>query len=447
MKVTVIGVGYVGLVSGTCFSEFGFDVTCVDKDASKIEKLEQGIIPIYEPGLDALVAQNKEKKRLHFTTDLKASVEKADVVFIAVGTPSRRGDGHADLSYVFAAAEEIAQVLQGYTVIVTKSTVPVGTGRKVKELIQKANPKAEFDVVSNPEFLREGSAIEDFMRPDRVVIGSGSERATEKMRQLYRPLSLLETPLVVTTLESSELIKYASNAFLATKITFINEMADLCEKCGADVQAVSKGMGLDRRIGSKFLHAGPGYGGSCFPKDTLALVHTAQDFDCEVSLVEAVVASNTSRKQAMAQKVIQAYGGSIQGKRLGVLGVTFKPNTDDMREAPSLDIIPALQQAGADIRVFDPQGEKEGRDLLPQVSWFKNPYAALDGCAAAIILTEWNEFRALDLTKVKTLLESPLIIDLRNIYAPKEMVDAGFNYYSVGRPPLHSPSSTKLKVA
>ncbi len=447
MKVSVIGTGYVGLVSGTCFSEFGFNVTCVDKDASKIEKLLQGVIPIYEPGLDLLVAQNTQKDRLHFTTDLKQSVAAADVVFIAVGTPSRRGDGHADLSYVFAAAEEIAEALDGYTVIVTKSTVPVGTGRKVREIIKKANPKADFDMVSNPEFLREGSAIEDFMRPDRVVIGSEFDRATERMRQLYRPLSLLETPLVVTTLETSELIKYASNAFLATKIAFINEVADLCEKCGADVQAVSKGMGLDRRIGSKFLHAGPGYGGSCFPKDTLALVHTAEDYGSRVSLVEAVVAGNTKRKQTMAEKVIQACNGSVQGKRLGVLGVTFKPNTDDMREAPSLDIIPALQKAGAEIHIFDPQGEKEGRDLLPDVSWFKDPYSALDGCAAAVILTEWNEFRALDLTKVKSLLETPLVVDLRNIYVPKEMEEAGFTYHSVGRPSLHPKPSAKLKVA
>jgi UDPglucose 6-dehydrogenase len=433
MQVAVIGTGYVGLVSGVCFAEFGLNVTCVDKDEAKISALNNGKIPIYEPGLEDLVAKNKSDQRLHFTTDLKSTVAKADVVFIAVGTPTRRGGGHADLTYVFEAAEEIGKALNGYTVIVTKSTVPVGTGRKVFEIISKVNPKAEFDVVSNPEFLREGSAIEDFMRPDRVVIGTESERAGEAMKALYRPLFLIETPIVITTLETAELIKYASNAFLATKIAFINEIADLCEKTNADVQAVSKGMGLDKRIGSKFLHAGPGYGGSCFPKDTLALVKTAQDVGSPLSIVQSVVESNDERKKKMAAKVLHACGGSLSGKTLAILGITFKPNTDDMREAASLDIVPALQKLGAKVRIYDPKGMEEAKSLFSNVEWMSGPYEAMEKADAVVIITEWNEFRALDLEKAKGLLKTPLMIDLRNIYRSQEMEKAGFDYVSIGR--------------
>lgn len=449
MRVAVIGSGYVGLVSGTCFAEFGFDVICVDKDQSKIERLNQGIIPIYEPGLEQLVAKNTHANRLHFTTDLGPSVRNADVVFIAVGTPTRRGGGHADLSYVYAAAEEIAESLSGYTVVVTKSTVPVGTGRQVHDIISSKNPKAQFDVVSNPEFLREGSAIEDFMRPDRVVIGCENEKAEEVMRQLYRPLYLLETPMIITNLETAELIKYAANAFLATKIAFINEVADLCEKVGADVQSVAKGMGLDKRIGGKFLHAGPGYGGSCFPKDTLALAQTAEDIGTPLTIVNTVVKSNESRKQGMAGRIIQACGGSVQGKRLAILGVTFKPNTDDMRESPSLDIIPVLQQQGAEIHIYDPQGEKEGKAMLGSVHWHPTPYEGMQGADALIIITEWNEFRALDLERVRRCLKYPNIIDLRNIYPLSEMLKYGFNYTSIGRKDVMQPSlaARSCKVA
>ncbi|ARN85436.1 UDP-glucose dehydrogenase family protein [Candidatus Nucleicultrix amoebiphila] len=437
MRISVIGTGYVGLVSGTCFAEFGVHVTCVDKDQTKIEALKRGIIPIYEPGLEQLVTDNVKAGRLEFSTDLKASVKEADIVFIAVGTPTRRGGGHADLSYVFAAAEEIGQSLEGYTIIATKSTVPVGTGRKVEEILKKTNPKAEFDVVSNPEFLREGSAIEDFMRPDRVVIGCSSARAEELMRQLYRPLYLIETPLVMTSLETAELTKYASNAFLATKIAFINEIADLCEKTGADVQAVAKGMGLDKRIGGKFLHAGPGYGGSCFPKDTLALAQTANDYGSPLIIVDTVVSSNDKRKKQMVNKIIAACGGTVQGKSIAVLGVTFKPNTDDMRESPSLDIIPGLQKQGAEVRAYDPKGMEEAKELLPNVMWFEDPYAPMKKAEAVVILTEWNEFRALDLDRMKNELKTPMVIDLRNIYKADEMAQAGLDYVSIGRTPVY----------
>jgi UDPglucose 6-dehydrogenase len=433
MRVTMIGTGYVGLVSGACFADFGHDVVCVDKDQAKIAKLETGEIPIFEPGLEALVAENVKAGRLSFSLDLAASTPKADAVFIAVGTPSRRGDGFADLSYVHKAAEEIAEVMEGYTVIVTKSTVPVGTGSEVEAIIRRIRPDADFSVVSNPEFLREGAAIMDFKRPDRIVVGAEDERAKKVMRELYRPLYLNETPIVFTNRATSELIKYAANAFLATKITFINEMADICEKVGANVQEVAKGIGLDGRIGSKFLHAGPGYGGSCFPKDTLALVRTAQVYEAPTRIVEAVVAINDARKKKMAARVIEACGGSLAGKTIAVLGLTFKPNTDDMRDAPSLDIVPALQAAGAKVRAFDPAGMHEAQGLLKDVDYKDGPYAALDGADAVVIITEWDEFRALDMDRVKSLLKSPIMIDLRNIYRPEEMKEAGFAYHSIGR--------------
>ena len=434
MRIAMIGTGYVGLVSGACFSEFGVHVTCVDKDAGKIERLKRGEIPIYEPGLDDLVARNVAAGRLSFTLDLKEAMTGADAVFIAVGTPTRRGDGHADLSYVYAAAEEIAAHLDHYAVVVNKSTVPVGTGREVEAIIRRANPNADFDVASNPEFLREGSAIGDFMRPDRVVIGASSERAADVMRRLYRPLYLIETPIVLTSLETAELTKYAANTFLATKITFINEIADLCEKVGANVHDVARGIGLDGRIGKKFLHPGPGYGGSCFPKDTLALVRTAQQAGSPLRIVETVVEINDARKKRMAERIVAACDGSLAGKTVGVLGVTFKPNTDDMRDAPSLDIIPALQAAGATVRAFDPAGMHEAERLLPGVEWAKDAYGALEGADCVAILTEWNEFRALDLKRVKTLLKRPVMVDLRNIYNPDDMAAAGFAYSSIGRP-------------
>ena len=433
MHVAVIGTGYVGLVSGACFSEFGVSVVCVDKDADKIARLQRGEMPIYEPGLDQLVESNVRAGRLSFSTDANAAIAGADAIFIAVGTPSRRGDGHADLSYVFGAAEEIAAALNGYAVIVTKSTVPVGTGRKVEAILRKARPGGGFDVVSNPEFLREGAAIEDFMRPDRVVIGADSERAREVMRALYRPLFLIETPMLFTSLETAELTKYAANSFLATKITFINEIADLCERLGADVQDVAKGIGLDGRIGRKFLHAGPGYGGSCFPKDCLALVRTAQEAKSPLSIVETVVRVNDDRKVHMAEKVIQACGGSVAGKTLAVLGLTFKPNTDDMRDSPSLAILPALQRAGAHIRAFDPEGLAEAKKLMPDLTYCRNSYETMEGADALVLITEWNEFRALDLERVKNLLKTPTVIDLRNIYKPADMAAAGFFYSSVGR--------------
>ncbi len=433
MRIAMIGTGYVGLVSGACFSEFGVTVTCVDKDVSKIERLNRGEIPIYEPGLDKLVENSAKAGRLFFTTDLKAAVAEADAVFIAVGTPSRRGDGHADLSYVYAAAKEIAEALSGYTVVVTKSTVPVGTGREVERIIRETRPDAEFDIVSNPEFLREGSAISDFMRPDRVVIGARTEQAREVMRNLYRPLYLIETPIVFTSVETSELIKYAANTFLAAKITFINEVADLCEKLGADVHDVAKGIGLDGRIGKKFLHPGPGYGGSCFPKDTLALVRTAQEAGAPLRIIETVVDINNKRKRAMADKIIAACGGSVKDKTLAILGVTFKPNTDDMRDSPSLDILPALQEAGASLRAFDPAGMHEAEKMLPGILWCETAYETMGGADALIIITEWNEFRALDLKRVKGLLKSPVLIDLRNVYEPDMMAKAGFDYSCVGR--------------
>jgi len=434
MRISMIGTGYVGLVSGTCFSEFGVDVICVDKDAGKIDRLNRGEIPIFEPGLDALVASNAAAGRLSFTTDLAPAVAQSDAVFIAVGTPSRRGDGHADLSYVYAAAREIARAMTGYTVVVTKSTVPVGTGREVARIIREERPDADFDVVSNPEFLREGSAINDFMRPDRVVIGTDSERAQDVMRQLYRVLYLIETPILFTALETSELIKYAANTFLATKITFINEIADLCEKVGANVHDVARGIGLDNRIGKKFLHAGPGYGGSCFPKDTLALVRTAQEAGAPLRIVETVVDINTQRKRAMADKIVAACGGDVTGKTIAILGLTFKPNTDDMRDSPSLEIVPALVAAGAKVRAFDPEGMAEARVLLPDISYGEDAYDTMEGADALVILTEWNEFRALNLERVKAALAAPVLVDLRNVYNPSDMVAAGFAYTSVGRP-------------
>ena len=433
MRVAMIGTGYVGLVSGACFADFGHDVTCVDKDASKVKTLKAGGIPIYEPGLDLLVDRNVREGRLSFTDDITDAVAKADAVFIAVGTPSRRGDGFADLSYVYAAAKEIASVMDGYTVVVTKSTVPVGTGDEVEKIIRETNPDADFAVVSNPEFLREGAAIDDFKRPDRVVVGTDDERAQAVMHELYRPLFLHETPIVFTSRRTSELIKYSANAFLAMKITFINEMADLCEAVGANVQEVARGVGLDDRIGSKFLHAGPGYGGSCFPKDTLALSRTAQDAGAPLRLIETVVDVNDTRKRAMAQKIIKACGGDVAGKTLAVLGLTFKPNTDDMREAPSLEIIPALQSAGAKIRAFDPAGAIEAEELLTDVEYVSGPYFCAEGADALVIITEWNEFRALDLSRLKSMMKTPTIIDLRNIYSPDEMRAAGFSYTSVGR--------------
>ena len=433
MKIAMIGTGYVGLVSGACFAEFGPDVTCVDVDAAKIARLLNGEIPIYEPGLHDLVAKGIQSGRLSFTTDLAHAVSEADAVFIAVGTPSRRGDGHADLRYVEAAAIEVAKSLKGYTVVVTKSTVPVGTGRRVAELIRGANPTAEFDVASNPEFLREGSAIGDFMRPDRVVIGAETDRARAVMQALYRPLYLMETPVVMTTLETAELTKYAANAFLATKITFINEMADLCEKVGANVQDVSKGIGLDNRIGKKFLHAGPGYGGSCFPKDTLALTKTANDHGSPVRIVDTVVEVNDARKKAMAMRVINAMGGSVKGKTIGVLGLAFKPNTDDMRDAPSLDIIPALQAAGARVKAYDPESMHEASKMLTEVDFCDGPYHAIDGADAMVLITEWDQFRAMDFERVKKLLKTPTVVDLRNVYDPEAVSKRGFRYFSIGR--------------
>jgi UDPglucose 6-dehydrogenase len=432
MRIAMIGAGYVGLVSGACLSEFGHDVVCVDKDADKVKSLRQGKIPIFEPGLDEVVAANVKAGRLTFDSDLRNAVAGAGAVFIAVGTPSRRGDGHADLSYVFAAAEEIAAALTGFAVVVTKSTVPVGTSRQVEAIIRKMRPNADFDMASNPEFLREGSAIGDFRRPDRVVVGCDTEKAREVMREVYRPLYLGETPILFTSRETSELIKYAANAFLATKITFINEIANLCEKVGADVQDVARGMGLDGRIGSKFLHTGPGFGGSCFPKDALALVQTAREFGAPNRIVEAVIAVNDERKLMMARKIETAFGG-VKGKTIAVLGLTFKPNTDDMRDAASLVIVPELQKAGAIIRAYDPEGADEARKYL-NIEMCKDAYDAIAGADGVVILTEWNEFRALDMAKLKAGLKTPLMVDLRNIYRTAQMVQAGFRYISLGRP-------------
>ena len=434
MRISVVGTGYVGLVSGACFAEFGWNVTCIDKSEDRIESLKQGIIPIYEPGLDDLVKRNVKAGRLSFSLDYAPAVEDSDAVFIAVGTPSRRGDGHADLTYVYAAAEEIAAHLSGYTVVVDKSTVPVGTARKVADIIHKANPKADFDVASNPEFLREGSAINDFMRPDRVVIGVESQRAQAVLKELYRPLYLLETPMVITTLETAELIKYASNAFLATKISFINEISALCEKTGADIKAISKGMGLDKRIGSKFLHAGPGYGGSCFPKDISALIRIFHDNDLEPHILEAVTEVNHNQKMRQAYRVINFLGHDLTQKTIAVLGLTFKPETDDMRESPSLVIIPELIKAGAHIRACDPQGVKEAKKLLPEsVEYLDSPYDAAKDADAVVILTEWNQFRGLDLAQLKSKMKGTLFADLRNIYNRETVEQAGFAYMAVGR--------------
>ena len=433
MNIAMIGAGYVGLVSGACFSEFGHHVVCIDQDQGKIQRLRRNEIPIYEPGLDSLVARNAAAGRLRFDGDLAAAVGAADLVFIAVGTPSRRGDGHADLSFVREAARQIAQAMRGYTVVVTKSTVPVGTGREVAGIIKATNPQAEFDVVSNPEFLREGSAIDDFMRPNRVVIGAESERAKEVMRQLYRPLYLIETPILFTGLETAELIKYAANGFLAMKISFINQIADLCEKVGADVHDVARGIGLDGRIGQKFLHPGPGYGGSCFPKDTRALVEIARQAGAPLSLIEATADFNEARKLQMVERVKAALGGSLAGKTVALLGLTFKPNTDDMREAPSLAIAPALLAAGAKVRAHDPEGMTEARKLMPDLAYCDDPYAAMAGADAVVLLTEWNSYRALDFARMKVALKQPVMIDLRNVYRPAEMRAAGFKYSSIGR--------------
>jgi len=433
MRVAMIGTGYVGLVSGACFADFGHVVTCIDKDASKIARLNAGQIPIFEPGLEQLVAANVREGRLSFATDASEAVRTADAVFIAVGTPSRRGDGYADLSYVHAAAEEVAGMVEGFTVVVTKSTVPVGTGDEIEAIIARTRPDADVAVVSNPEFLREGAAIADFKRPDRVVVGTDDERAKAVMRELYRPLYLNETPILFTARRTSELIKYAANAFLAMKITFINEMADLCEAVGADVQQVSRGIGLDGRIGSKFLHAGPGYGGSCFPKDTLALVRTAADAGSPVRLIETTVAVNDARKAAMADKIASALGGEVAGKTIGLLGLTFKPNTDDMRDAPSLAIVPALQAMGASVQAFDPEGH-EAEVLLKGVDFKANAYEVADQADAVVLITEWDQFRALDLDRLKAGMRQPVLVDLRNVYNPVEMKARGFSYFSVGRP-------------
>ena len=433
MRVAMIGSGYVGLVSGTCFADFGHDVVCVDLDQGKIDRLGQGIMPIYEPGLADLVTSNAKAGRLTFTTALEEAVADADAVFIAVGTPSRRGDGHADLSYVYAAARQIAAAIRRYTVIVTKSTVPVGTGDEVERIVREARPDAEFAVVSNPEFLREGAAIADFKRPDRIVVGTADDRAREVMTELYRPLYLNQSPILFTARRTAELIKYAANAFLATKITFINEIADLCEAVGANVQDVSRGIGLDNRIGTKFLHAGPGYGGSCFPKDTLALIKTAQDFGAPIRIVEAVAAVNDQRKRAMAKKVIAAAGGSVRGKTIGVLGLTFKPNTDDMRDSPAIAVIQALQDGGATVRAYDPEGQEQARLVLSNVEYADNPYAAVTGADVMVLITEWDAFRALDLERLKTLMNRPVVVDLRNVYRPEEMERHGIAYTSIGR--------------
>ena len=433
MRIAMIGTGYVGLVSGACFSDFGHDVICVDKDAAKIAALHAGVMPIYEPGLDKLVERNVREGRLSFTTDVAAGVADADAVFIAVGTPSRRGDGHADLSYVFGAAEEIARALCKPAVVVTKSTVPVGTGDEVERIIRETAPEAQAWVVSNPEFLREGAAIEDFKRPDRIVVGTDDAQAAEIMREVYRPLYLNKAPLMITGRRTAELIKYAANAFLATKITFINEIADLCELVGADVQDVSRGIGLDNRIGSKFLHAGPGYGGSCFPKDTLALLKTAEDHEAPLRIVESVVKVNDARKRAMGRKVIQALGGDARGKTVALLGLTFKPNTDDMRDAPSLAIVQALQDAGAKVRGYDPEGIEQARPLMPKVEFCEDPYRCAEGADAVVLVTEWDVLRALDLRRLKSAMAQPILVDLRNVYPPEDAAEAGLSWHGIGK--------------
>jgi UDPglucose 6-dehydrogenase len=433
MRVAMIGAGYVGLVSGACFADFGHEVTCVDKDTGKIAALERGEVPIYEPGLNDLVAVNTRAGRLKFSTDLPGAVAAADAVFIAVGTPSRRGDGHADLTYVFDAAREIAGALDGFTVVITKSTVPVGTGDEVERIIREARPDAQCAVVSNPEFLREGAAIQDFKRPDRIVVGSADTRAREAMTELYRPLYLNRSPILFTDRRTAELIKYAANAFLATKITFINEIADLAEKVGADVQEIARGIGLDNRIGSKFLHAGPGFGGSCFPKDTLALLKTGQDHGSPMRIVEAVVAVNDARKRAMARKVAAALGGKLRGKTVAVLGLTFKPNTDDMRDSPSIPLVTALQDMGAKVRAFDPVGMEQAKAFIGNVTFCDDAYSCADGASALVIVTEWEQFRALDFERLKAVMTRPVLVDLRNIYRPEEVARHGFIYESVGR--------------
>jgi UDPglucose 6-dehydrogenase len=433
MRIAMIGTGYVGLVSGACFADFGHHVTCVDKDAGKIEALRKGAIPIYEPDLDRLVEDNVRGGRLDFATDVAGPVAAADAVFIAVGTPSRRGDGHADLTYVYAAAREIAAALDGFTVVVTKSTVPVGTGDEVERIIRETRPDADIAVVSNPEFLREGAAIRDFKHPDRIVVGLTDERAKQVMAEVYRPLYLNQAPILYTDRRTAELTKYAANAFLATKITFINEIADLCEKVGADVQEVARGIGLDNRIGGKFLHAGPGFGGSCFPKDTLALIKTGQDFAAPLRIVETVAAVNDQRKRAMARKVSGALGGNLRGKLIAVLGLTFKPNTDDLREAPSIPLITALQDMGANVRAYDPAGMTHAGGEFPNVVFAEGPYACADGADALVIVTEWEQFRALDLDRIKSVMRQPVLVDLRNVYRPAEMAELGFIYDSVGR--------------
>jgi UDPglucose 6-dehydrogenase len=433
MRIVMIGSGYVGLVSGACLADFGHEVICVDKSTEKVEALERGEVPIFEPGLEAIIAHNRAAGRLSFSLDLAGPVANADVVFIAVGTPSRRGDGHADLSYVYAAAREIAAAVTGFTVVVTKSTVPVGTGDEIERIFREEFPDKDIAVVSNPEFLREGAAISDFKRPDRIVIGSGDERATELMREVYRPLYLNEAPLYFCERRTSELIKYAANAFLAMKITFINEIADLCESIGADVQKVAKGIGMDKRIGDKFLHAGPGYGGSCFPKDTLALVKTAQDFDSPLRLIETTVLVNDNRKRAMGRKVVAACDGNVRGKKIAVLGLTFKPNTDDMRDAPSIAIVQALLDGGADVHVFDPEGMEAAKAVLGPVTYGKSPYEIATGAEAIVVVTEWDEFRALDFRRLKQEMKAPVIVDLRNIYKPDEMAKYGFNHFPIGK--------------
>ncbi len=434
MRIAVIGTGYVGLVSGTCFAEFGHQVACVDKDDSKITRLRQGKSPIYEPGLDELLARQIESKRITFTNDLKSAVSDAEVVFIAVGTPPRATDGHADLSQAYQAAREIAEAMTGYTVVVTKSTVPVGTSREIERIIREVRPDADFDMASNPEFLREGAAISDFMRPDRVVVGLTSERAQKVMKEVYRPLFLNETPIVFTGRETAEIIKYAANAFLATKITFINEIANLCEKAGADVQDVARAIGMDNRIGKKFLHPGPGYGGSCFPKDTLALVQTGEVLGAHQRIVEAVVQINAERQREMAERIMQACGGDVTGKRIGVLGVAFKPETDDVREAPALTIIPLLQEAGAIVAAFDPVAMEQAQKHLQDVVWCKDAYEVAQGSDVLVIITEWNEFRALDLERIGSVMKARRLLDLRNIYKCEEMEGKGFHYSSIGRP-------------
>ena len=447
MRIGVIGTGYVGLVSGTCFAEFGIEVVCMDLDAGKIERLKKGEVPIYEPGLDDLLARQIKAGRIRFTTDLKDAVAESDAVFIAVGTPTRASDGHADLKYVYQAAKDIAQHLSGYTVVVTKSTVPVGTAIEVEDILRQAAPDADFDVASNPEFLREGAAINDFMRPDRVVIGVTSERARKVMRELYRPLYINETPIVFTQRQTAEIIKYAANAFLAMKITFINEIANLCEAADADVQDVSKAIGLDKRIGGKFLHAGPGYGGSCFPKDTLALVQTGQKMGVPQTIIEAVVAANDERRRDMARRIIEACGGSVKGKHIGILGVAFKPETDDIRDSATLEIIPLLQQAGATVAAYDPVAMDHAKKVLNQdVAWKTNPYDVAENADALAIVTEWNEFRAMDMERIADTMKAKVMLDFRNIYKRSEMAEAGFTYISIGRPGVSADEQPRLKA-